>query len=98
MREFHISNTLLLRQATLVTFWLSLEIVMNIHIQLITEMPKDNIFLFISRNWSIFKRKPFTCSFILSAVAKPARHFVIQMQILILSLFTSLEIDSLYGL
>ena len=39
MTEFHISNTLLLRQATLVTFWLSLEIVMNIHIQLITEMP-----------------------------------------------------------
>ena len=35
---------------TLVTFWLSLEIVMNIHIQLITEMPRDNIFLFISRN------------------------------------------------
>ena len=50
MRKFHISNTLLLRQATLVTFWLSLEIVMNIHIQLITEMPRDDIFLFISRN------------------------------------------------
>ena len=32
------------------------------------------------------------------AVAKPARHLVMQMQILTLSLFISLEIDSLYGL
>ena len=62
-------------------------------------MPRDDIFLFISRNCQSSKESlSLSCSFILSAVAKPARHFVIQMQILISSLFTSLEIDSLYGL
>ena len=71
---------------------------MNMHIQLITEMPRDDIFLFISRNCQSSKESLSLVVFILSAVAKPARHFVIQMQILILSLFTSLEIDSLYGL
>ena len=68
----------------------------NIHIQPITEMPRDDIFLFISRNCQSSKES--LSLIVLSYLAKPARHFVIQMQILILSLFTSLEIDSLYGL
>ena len=72
---------------------------MNIHIQLITEMPRDDIFLFISSNCQSSKE---SLSLVVLSyqqyVAKPARHFVIQMQILILSLFASLEIDSLYGL